>query len=336
MKKLVTIFLAAAFLLVMYVPVSAAEWDFYGSARVATFWTDVDNDDPAVDDTMDLNHNLQGNARIGANVKNDAIGGRFEYGTGGGNANIRLLYGTVDLGPGQLLVGQAYAPFGIGSFISKQVYATDNGLLEFVPYVGRRPMGQYSVGGFKVALVRPVEIGDPEVLLPQVQASYDLDMGGVSMNFAGVFQTYDLDNGDGDTLNAYAGGTNIRLTMMDPMYLNFGGFYGQNVANFGQASWSDLGNEAGADITDPNNIEDADTYGAAVIFGGNLEPIGFELGAGYRNSDNGNEVELYAYYGQVTVPLSQDGNAFIVPEVGYFDYENEDEYYAGLKWQINF
>jgi hypothetical protein len=326
MKKLVTFFFVAVFLLAMYVPVSAAQWDLYGSARVTTFWTDLDEAD-----TMDLNHALQSNARIGANVKNDAIGGRFEYGTGGGNANIRLLYGTVDLGAGQLLVGQTYGPFGIGSFISGQVYATDNGLLQFVPYTGRKAMGQYSVDGLKIALVQPVETGDPEVLLPQLQLSYDMKTDAMGLNFAGAFQSYDLANGDGDTLTAWAVGTNVRLTMLDPLYINFGGFYGQNAGNFGQFG------AATADITDPNNIEDADTYAVALVLGTKLDTIGLEAGVGFRNEEIGNvDADLMAYYLQATIPLSQNGAAFIVPEVGMFDYENEDEMYAGLKWQINF
>ncbi len=355
MKKLVTFFLVAVFLLAMYVPVSAAQWDMYGSARVTTFWTDMDEAD-----TMNLNHNLQSNARIGANVKNGAIGGRFEYGTG---VNTRLLYGTVDLGAGQLLVGQAYGPFGIGSFISNQVYGSDTDLLYFLPYTGRVPMVQYSVEGLKIALVKPVTAaypkayelddtfdalypelaadlqkqlrtttdGNPEILLPQLQLSYDMKMDAVALNFAGAFQSYDLANGDGDTLTAWAVGTNVRLTMMDPMYINFGGFFGQNAGNFGQ--WT----AARADITDPNNIEDADTYGAALVLGTKLDTLGLEAGVGFRNDEIGDvDTDLMAYYLQATIPLSQDGKAFIVPEVGMFDYEEEDELYAGLKWQINF
>lgn len=331
MKKLATFFLVTVFLLAMYVPVSAAQWDMYGSARVATFWTDLDEAD-----TTRLNHNLQGNARIGAFVKNGAVGGRFEYGTG---VNTRLLYGTVDLGAGQLLVGQHYTPFGIGSFISGQAYGTDNGLLEFVPYSGRSPLVQYSVEGFKVALVRTfvsadVNVTDPEVLLPQLQLSYDMKMDAAALNFVGAFQTYDLLDGDGDTLTAWGVGTNVRLTMMDPLYLNIGGFYGQNVGNFNQA-WS--GVLSRADVTDPNNIEDADSYGVALVLGTKLDTIGIEAGFGFRNDELGDvDADTLAYYLQATIPLSQDGKAFIVPEIGMYDYEDEDELYAGLKWQINF
>ncbi len=360
MKKLGSIFLAAVFLLVTFVPVSAGEWDLYGSARVGTFYTDLDEAD-----TTRFTHDLQGNARIGANVKTGNVGGRFEYGTGGGNANIRLLYGTVDLGFGELLAGQHYTPFGIGSFISTQVYGTDNGLLEFVPYSGRQPLVQLSVEGLKIALVKPFQAtypvpfvfdeddeipadiaavlapllrttttGNPEVLLPQLQLSYDIRMDGVAVNLAGAFQTYDLNDGDGDTLTAWGAGANVRLTMMDPLYLNVGGFYGQNVGNFGQAWGSRLSR---ADITDPDDIEDANTYAGAVVLGAKLDTIGVEAGVGFRNDELGDvDEDIMAYYLQATVPLSQDGRARIIPEVGMYDYENEDLLYFGLQWRIDF
>lgn len=367
MKKLVSILMAAALLLAMYSPVSAADWDLYGSARVNTWWTDYSEE--RGDDTQ-LNHDLQGNARIGAHVDAGAIGGRFEYGHGGGNTGLRLLYGTVDMGQGQLLVGQHYAPYGIGSFISTQAYNQDEGLLAFVAYTGRQPMVQYSLHNFKLALVKPntsaypdsTIIGytallrrpvfgpastdyNPEVLLPQLQASYDVKLQGFSLNLAGVYQTYELQDLDDESLQAWGVAANARLTRLDPFYINAGGFYGQNVSNFGQ-----YGNAytTGAAIIDPenNDIEDTDTYGLALILGADLNMIGFQAGAGYRVSENDlwdEDLEMLVYYGQATIPVTASGNAFIVPEVGYFDYKDDladqprgDELYAGLKWQINF
>ncbi len=341
MKKLVTMFLAAVFLLVTFVPVSAADWNLYGSARVTTFWTDFDGD------ITQLNHGLQANSRIGGTVSHGAVKGGYELGIRGdvGAVYGRLLYGTVDLGFGEFLVGQHYSPLAIGSFISNQVYNTDNGLLQFVAYTnpgGRPGMGQLSVNGLKIALIRPMEFGDPEVLLPQLQASYDLKLDGVSLNFGGGFQTYDIDGGDGDSLTAYMVALNTRLTMLDPLYINFGGFYGQNVGNIGQSNHG--GDWTGrAIIVAADDIEDTDTFAGVFVLGAKLDTIGVEAGVGYRVNDNDlwdDEQKVLALYLQANVPLSADGRAFIVPEVGMIDYEwgdlEFDETYFGLKWQVNF
>ncbi len=373
MKKLVAILMAAAFLLAMYVPVSAADWDLYGSARVNTWWTDYSED---LGDDTQLNHNLQGNARIGAFVDAGAIGGRFEYGHGGGNTGLRLLYGTVDMGQGQLLVGQHYTPWSFGGLgVSTQAYNADIGLLQFVAYDGRQPMVQYSVNNFKFALVTPnttnyteivpVVIGvtpigapvtglaavstdyNPEVVLPQLQAGYNINMQGVSFGLAGVYQTYKLQSLDDETLNAWGVAGQAKLNMMDPFYINAGGFYGENVSNFGQLGLGGAQSAMARAAIDPvnNEVEDTETYGLALVLGTNLNKVGLQAGVGYRSSDNDNyddDYESYGLYGQATVPITANGNAFIVPEIGYYEYDSgnsdsdQDEMYAGLKWQVDF
>jgi hypothetical protein len=70
----------------------AAGWNFYGSARVSTFYERV-----AVSRTniTQFAMGLQDNSRIGANVKvSDELTGRFEYGPEDGKADIRYLYGV--------------------------------------------------------------------------------------------------------------------------------------------------------------------------------------------------------------------------------------------------
>jgi len=337
MKKGFLVLLATVFLLACYVPVSAADWDLYGSARVTTFWTDFSEERG---DTTELNHTLQPNSRIGAFVNAGDIGGRFEYGTGGGNANIRLLYADFPLGPGKLLVGQHYGPYGIGSFISTRVIDTDAGLLQFIPYSGRVPLVQYTVNDFKIALARANEVGNPEVQLPQLQASYDLNLvEGLRLNLAGIFQSYDVDGGDGDTLNAWAAGFNARFTMMDPVYVNLGGFYGQNVADFGQ--WS-INNSSS--MIDNGDVEDTDTFAVGLVLGTQLPTMRIEGGVGYVNSENDNWVEddeVIIYYAQANIPIV--GGASITPEIGFKDFQDNpdgtdagDEFYVGLQWRVDF
>ncbi len=108
MKKLLIIFAV----LCLAAPAMAADWNFYGSARMATFYSIADKDIEGDNDTINRTlWDLQGNSRFGANVKvNDQIGGGFEYGTG---VNLRKLFGTYTFGGGsELLIGQTYTPLG--------------------------------------------------------------------------------------------------------------------------------------------------------------------------------------------------------------------------------
>ena len=105
MKKLLVLLAAVAFVVAFTVPAMSADWNFYGSSRISTFF-DGDSEEltgTGFDDD-DLTWGLQGNSRIGAKVKAGDISGRFEYGTG---INLRLLYASWNFGGGELLVGQA-------------------------------------------------------------------------------------------------------------------------------------------------------------------------------------------------------------------------------------
>jgi len=380
MKKVVIIFLAAVFMLAMYVPVSATDWNIYGNARVQTFFTDYDEDidDPLADRT-DFDHSLNVVSRLGAMVDHGIVGGHVEVGFAPG-IYTRHMYGTVDMPFGQLLIGQTWAPYGAGSFISSQVYASDEGGLPFIGYGHRKPMIQLTVDNFKIALIETQRVGfgedefdkaivgsdDSEVLLPQVQLSYDMAVtDGIALHFAGAFQTYELKGTheiidpdleilaiidpdldpvigeidyDGETLNAFGITANARFTMMDPMYLNIGGFYGVNHAVI-DATYNDVMPEI-----DGNDIADTDSFGILLAVGTKVNDIGLELGFGYRQDENDtwdDPLEMMLIYANANIPLTPEGSAFIVPEIGYYDYDMDDadlgdKFYAGLKWQVNF
>ena len=364
MKKVVIIFLAAVFMLAMYVPVSAEDWNIYGSARVQTFWTDFDEAlDSDFADTTQLGHEMNVVSRFGMMVDHGIVGGHFEAGfrgggaAGGGTVYHRHLYGTVDMPFGQLLVGQTWKPYGLGSFISSQAYAHDEGGLYFIGYGHRAPMIQLTVGDFKMALVQPnrmelddlddtlssANANDSELFLPQINVSYNMVAAdGVALHFAGAFQTYDLEAPgeawDGETLTAFGFTTNARFTMMDPMYFNIGGFYGLNHALI-DPTYNPV-----MPFLNGDEIADTDSYGILLAVGTKVNEIGLELGFGYREDENdewNDADELMLVYANANIPLSPDGNAFIVPEIGYYDYESGgddagDKMYAGLKWQVNF
>ena len=138
MKKLFVLLGAVVLVVAFTAPSFAAEWSFYGSARVSMFWQNKDLGDTVgadgEDTDSDLNQSLQGNSRIGANVKaGDNLVGRFEYGTG---VNLRLLYGEYDFGGFKLLVGQTYGP--VNYFASNQVFGGDTDMLIYGGIYGQR------------------------------------------------------------------------------------------------------------------------------------------------------------------------------------------------------
>jgi hypothetical protein len=122
----------------------AADWNFYGSARFATFYTIADSDIENVDTLNRTQWNQQGNSRIGATVKvNDQISGAFEMSDSFGK---RKLFGKYTFGGGsQLMIGKNYTPSAL--FYSNSVFGGDGDLLgigEF--YNSRQAMIQWKVG----------------------------------------------------------------------------------------------------------------------------------------------------------------------------------------------
>jgi hypothetical protein len=171
MKKFTIIALVVAITAVFAVTAMANEWNLYGSARMATFWTNQDFGGNEKDvfgrsSVENLQWNLQGNARIGATVKGDKISGRFEYGASKDSvapadnyANVRRLYGVWHFTEGWgLKVGKDYTP--ITFFLSGQAFDVDNGLLWVGNAYGSRK-GQVAVEGkmgpgtFKFATIEP-------------------------------------------------------------------------------------------------------------------------------------------------------------------------------------
>ena len=85
MKKLLVILAAVALVWAFAAPASAVDWNFYGSARMATFYTSDDFGDlettAGQDDDTGTQWDLQGNSRIGVRVKGEgSVSGRIELG----------------------------------------------------------------------------------------------------------------------------------------------------------------------------------------------------------------------------------------------------------------
>lgn len=359
MKKLFVLFAAVALVCAFTLPVAAAEWGFYGSARMATWSTSNNVSDAAKlagqhDDT-DTRWDLQGNSRIGARVKAGDVGGRFEYGSG---PNLRLLYGTWNFGAGTLLVGQAYTPTFVP--LSNQVYGDDTDMLWYGGMMGscRQPMIQVSAQGFKLALVRPnvgVRYGvpgtDTDSTIPKIEASYSFKAGPAAFTVFGGYNSYtavdnvtvfgaetdyDIDSHLYGIAIKYAGG---------PFYVKGDIYFGQNLNAYGfvgpLTSW--------APIKAPGADTDVDDFGWMAVAGFKLNDMfTFEAGYGQTKTELDsvltNEDDTAAYYVNASITLAK--GVFLVPEVGKIDFKDRvtngvsadqgDRTYFGAKWQINF
>jgi len=239
MKKLTIIALVVAITAVFAVTAMANEWNLYGSARMATYYTSedlgkslelipgtnqfiaVDNRNVAGDDSVsNLQWALQGNSRVGATVKGDQIEGRFEFSVSsdgaGGNVGTRRLYGVWKFTEGWgLKVGKDYTP--ITFFLSGQVFDNDAGLLNVGNAYGSRRAqlaveGKLGPGMLKVALIDPststlnTTLSTTEVILPKFEASYQFNLSdAMSFHAFGGYQTYDI-----KSANLLFGGTDSR------------------------------------------------------------------------------------------------------------------------------
>ena len=152
MKK-ITILMAAVALVCFSVPAMAVDWNFYGNARMATYYTSEDLKDNGPK-ASGMDWDLQSNSRFGANVKADHIKGQVEFGISESNVTSRRVYGTWNFGAGYLKVGKDYTP--VDQFISGQVFDGDLGLLGVgTQYGGRHGQIALGFGGFEIALINP-------------------------------------------------------------------------------------------------------------------------------------------------------------------------------------
>jgi hypothetical protein len=354
MKKLMVLVAALALVAGSAMTAAAADWNFYGHARVSTFVTDVEEQVSGGVDTTNYEQGLQGNARIGAIVKvSDELTGGFEYGSG---VNVRKLYGEWNFGAGSLLVGQTYTPLNM--IYSSQVYGTDSQMLgQGGVYSGREDMIRLKFGGFEIAVLGPNDSDlntgfDTETSMPAIEANYNLVMDVVSFNLGAGYQTYELlgtPTGDHD-VDTYVVALGAKTTF-GPAYIGGNVYMGENVGNMIAVSL-DGDNTWGDGVKDFNGY--ADFNGTEVL---DNEALGFLIAAGFKANDmfafeagygyleveemggalDDNEVQTY--YVQSTITLAP--GVFITPEIGMFDGKedgtgNFETLYYGAKWQINF
>jgi len=343
MKKLMVLVAAIA---MMASSAYAADWNFYGSARIQTFYANTEVIGSGTDAT-NLEENLQGNARIGARVKvSDELSGRFEYGAANGVANIRLLYGNWNFGAGNLIVGQDYAP--LNWFYSNQVFDGDADLLPYGGvYSGRAGQLKLIFGGFKVALVAPSVAGvgvgaTTESKIPTIEATYTLALDNVSIDLGLGYNTFK------NTVGTVQNDVDAYVVALGAKG-NFGSFYlagniyaGENTGYImsldsdGNRGWGDGKAVAGT----AGSVLDTDVLGYALVAGYAFNDM-FNVEAGYAGAnaevDGMPDDKVASYYLNGTVTMAP--GVFFVPEIGVIDGKETGDIettYAGIKWQINF
>jgi hypothetical protein len=322
MKKTIVILAAFAMVFAFAATTMAADWNFYGSARMTTFWQMMDKDNPdnkmpAAYDDADTVWALQGNSRVGATVKAGDVGGGFEYGTG---VNVRKLYGTWNFGSGTLLVGQTYTP--ITHLLSNQTGNGDNGLLNVGEmYAGRQPMIQFQFGSFKIALISP-SVGTPDtaanvfnsttggflgntaqglygnagvvntdVTLPKIELNYNFKSDMFFVDVYGGYQTYDAVNAtdSSKSIDAYVAGIDGGVTF-GPATIKANLYTAQNSQAYGCTA-ATAGAPAAA-VIDGNPNWDGTDYRNYTEMGGMLlamgkfnDMVGWEAGIAYKSGE---------------------------------------------------
>ncbi len=355
MKNFIVVLAALA---LMAGSASAAEWNFYGQARIQTFWHETD-EISGPDGDVQYSESLHSLSRIGAKVKvSDELIGRFEYGASKGNANIRLLYGEWDFGAGKLLVGQNWNP--LAWIYSTQAY-DEAELFQFgAVYSHRSPQIALTFDGFKIAFRKPdisvykyndvttnYEMKDGEqVVIPAIEATYQLDLDMVTLDFGAGYSTFEATvDGHDEDVDSYVLALGAKFNMAG-FFMKGDVYYGQNAGNLiwievdGANLDGSLPHNDGFARIEDDELLDNECLGFSLVAGYKInDTFTVEAGYGYTQTelDHHDDDELDAYYINTTITLAP--GVFVIPEVGFFDGKESGDtemVYYGLKWQINF
>jgi hypothetical protein len=363
MKKLFVILAAVALIWAFAAPASAVDWNFYGSARMATYWTSTETGDGAtkVEDS-ELDWAGQNNSRIGAKVKGETVSAQFELGLTGKDTSdwdpgdgdgiqvrSRRLQGDWNFGAGTLSVGKGYASYK--QFTSGQVARGDGGLLgQGFMYGGRPYFIGLSFGGFGIEFIDPktdditgVTGADVDTVFPKVEAHWGMSFDAFSFNLIGGYQYFNIDklgptSSDDTDVTSYGLGAEGKFNF-GPAYVAGGLSFTQNGGN---AGWT-----AGSATFDAVNIDtdDTETFQGGIVVGFKMsDMVSFEGGFGYRTDDfdvsGVDNTDSWEVYVQSVVGLAP--GVYIIPEFGYRDSDAEGkdddstDWYLGGKWQIDF
>ena len=342
MKKSIIIFAA---IVMLSGAAHAADWNFYGSANVSTYYEKVE---VSGIDTTNFAMGLQDNSLIGAEVMvSDAVSGRFEYGAENGKADVRYLYGVWNFGVGSLMVGQDEGPLRHPG--SDQVYATDAGLGGWGEMSSpRKAQLKLMIDTFRLALRAPsADYNDginnvttnTEVKIPSIEAKYMFEGDNYNLGISAGYGHFKVGTANQEGISSYVLGMGGDVTL-GGFILGANLFGGENVGNLvdtdvnGQDTGKGLARYDGIRVTDNKAL--AWKIHATYIFN---DMYGIQAGYGYMRTEYDNQAkdEVQSYYLQVPITLAS--GVSIVPEIGTLDYQEAGQSrtdYFGAKWQIEF
>jgi hypothetical protein len=343
-----------------------------GFFPVATSAAIARNVGGSVNDDDEIAWLLQGNSRIGANVKWGNVGGRFEYGS---TPNLRLLYGTWNFGAGTLLVGQDYGPyFYLVSGLCGPGGAECNGIGFGSIYTGRVPQLKLIFGGLQVAIERPEKQNsfqlaypagtgavqsisavaaanaatDTDQTLPRLAASYTFNAGPAQIFVGGIYNTYDqhFTVGGSDvehSVDSWLLGAGTKMAF-GPFYVNATVQYGENPNN-AAGPWFTLYPSVNLYNPANNGSQDAEYMAAQLILGFKImDNLQVEGGVIWQSGEVDDPTvagrtwsqDTWSYY--IGFGWSPAKNVFIVPEFGIIDYNKlevagqNDINYGDMTW----
>lgn len=342
MKKFLVVLALVAFA----ASAMAADWGLYGSMRFATFYVNADKDLNGGESDTDFKvFGLQGNSRIGANVKvNDKFTANFELAVSSSGVATRKLWGQYDFGALKLRIGQDYTPTDVAaSGYFDQVIVNDNDLAGFGAYYESRKEQIKLIFpfGLEFALVKNTQTDTAkyDVTTPRFEASYAVKAGMVNGKVFGAYQTYSAETESAATFDtsSYVAGAAVKVKA-GMVGVSATGFYGSNLQAVKPV-------DTGSVLVAPTKNEDTTDYGFALaVFANPADNMKVEVGYGYQASDNDDmkqKDDAQSYY--VNLQYTVAKGFFIQPEITVIDYmENAaggkegKATYFGAKWQMNF
>ena len=341
------------------VPSLAADWSFYGSQRVGTWYTEKsypgDSNNYGTSDDAATQMYFQGNSRLGAKVQADKVDGQIELGLGkggdGGDTAVttRRAFGVWKISDStSMKVGKDYSPVTDGN-MSNQAFDSDNDMEGTGHFHGRRPayVGLY-VGDFEFAALTPIygndvnttavgingaTGGDPDAYLPKLEAAYNFRFNaGYIRPFAG-FQWYQVEEtGSGNVTKdldvyAYVLGVGGQLNI-GAFYVNAQAAWG---ANWSSPNWKSGSNDAASSLPylspGGDDVRNVYSWSGMLVGGWKIsDTLKFEVGGGPR-MDNAKNAPgpsqpdgSWIAYAQTVITFAP--GVTLTPEVGYYDYMN--------------
>ena len=350
--------IVALVVVLLAVPALAADWSFYGSQRVGTWYTEKsypgDSNNYGTSDDAATQMYFQGNSRLGAKVQADKVSGQIELALGaggdGGDTSVatRRAFGVWKVSDfTSLKVGKDYSP--VTDTINNQVFDSDDDLYGNGNFYGRRPAGlTLMLGDFELAALVPsygADLNttangingatgntDPDSYIPRFEASYMLRLGAGYIKPYGGFQYYTVKPGGSavltDEVDVWSWVAGVS-TVWNIGAFSIGGqlSYG---ANEGAVQGWDPGANARA-VSSPylktggDDIADVYTLQALIVPAIKFtDTLRFEAGFGFRqdNADGApgfsQKDELWVAYVQALITMAP--GVYLTPEIGYYDY----------------